>query len=119
MAANSQSGKDWIPSITLFHGDFRWQLSSRISNSASRELKTSTKRAAIFKAEAKKLGAKVKDIYWTLGEHDGLLILEAPDDETATAAILHLGAMGNVHTTTCQPFTAAEMDKIVAKVYGG
>jgi len=39
-----------------------------------------------------------------LGDHDGLLILE--------------GAMGNVHTTTCRAFTAAEMDKIVAKVHG-
>ena len=78
-----------------------------------------TKRAVIFKAEAKKLGAKVKEIYWTLGDHDGLLILEAPDDETATAAILHLGAMGNVHTTTCRAFTAAEMDKIIAKVHVG
>jgi uncharacterized protein with GYD domain len=36
-----------------------------------------TKRAAIFKTEAKKLGAKVKEIYWALGDHDGLLILEA------------------------------------------
>ena len=25
----------------------------------------------------------------------------------------------NVHTTTCRAFTAAEMDKIVAKVHGG
>jgi uncharacterized protein with GYD domain len=45
--------------------------------------------------------------------------LEAPDDETAAAAILHLGAMGNVHTTTVRAFTATEMDKIVAKVHGG
>jgi uncharacterized protein with GYD domain len=59
-----------------------------------KDIDHSTKRAAIFKAEAKKLGAKVKDIYWTLGDHDGLLILEAPDDETATAAILHLGCDG-------------------------
>ena len=27
-------------------------------------------------------------------------------------------AMGKVHTTTCRAFTAAEMDKIVAKVHG-
>jgi uncharacterized protein with GYD domain len=32
---------------------------------------------------------------------------------------LRLGAMGNVHTTTCRAFTAAEMDKIVAKAHGG
>jgi uncharacterized protein with GYD domain len=46
-----------------------------------------------------------------------LLILEAPDEETATAALLHLGAMGNVHTSTCRAFTAAEMAKIVTKVH--
>lgn len=77
----------------------------------------STKRAAALKAAAKKLGAKVTNIYWTLGEYDGLLIMEAPDDETATTVLLHLGAAGNVHTTTCRAFTAAEMDKIVAKVH--
>ena len=77
----------------------------------------STKRAAALKAAAKKLGAKVTDVYWTLGEYDGLLIMEAPDDETATSVLLHLAAAGNVHTTTCRAFTAAEMDKIVAKVH--
>ncbi len=78
----------------------------------------STKRAAALKAAAKKQGAKVTNVYWTLGEYDGLLILEAPDDETATSVLLHLAAAGNVHTTTCRAFTAAEMDKIVAKVHG-
>jgi uncharacterized protein with GYD domain len=82
-----------------------------------KDIDHSTKRAASFKAEAKKLGAKVKDIFWTTGEHDGLLILEAPDEETASAVILHLGAMGNVHTSTCRAFTAAEMENIVAKVH--
>ena len=77
----------------------------------------STKRAAALKAAAKKLGAKVTNVYWTLGEYDGLLIMEAPDDETATIVLLHLAAAGNVHTTTCRAFTAAEMDKIVAKVH--
>lgn len=79
----------------------------------------STKRAAAFKAAAKKLGVKVRDIYWTLGEFDGVLIQDAPNDETALAALLRLGALGNVHTTTVRAFTAAEMDKIVPKVHVG
>ena len=79
----------------------------------------STKRATAFKAAAKKLGVKVTNIYWTLGEYDGLLILEAPDDETAATALLHLASLGNVHTTTVRAFTAAEMDKIVAKRKSG
>ncbi len=77
-----------------------------------------TKRAASLKAAAKKMGVKVKDIYWTMGDHDGVLIIEAPDDETATALLLHLGAAGNIHTTTARGFTAAEMDKILVKVHG-
>ncbi|HRX82685.1 MAG TPA: GYD domain-containing protein [Pirellulaceae bacterium] len=78
-----------------------------------------TKRAAAMKTTAKKLGTKIKDIYWTLGDHDGVLIFEAPDDETATSLLLYLGSLGNVHTTTVRAFTAAEMDKILAKVHPG
>lgn len=88
----------------------------KFSQQGIKEIDHTTKRASIFKTEVKKLGVKVKDIHWTLGDYDGLPIFESPDNETATAAILHLGAMGNVHTTTCQAFTAAQMDTIVAKV---
>ena len=58
----------------------------KFSQQGIKDIDHTTKRAAIFKAEAKKLGAKVKDIYWTLGDHDGLLILEAPDDELCRSA---------------------------------
>jgi uncharacterized protein with GYD domain len=75
-----------------------------------------TKRAAALKAAAKKLGCKVKDVYWTLGDHDGVLIFDAPDGESATALMLNVGAMCNVHTTTCRAFTASEMDSILTKV---
>ena len=75
-----------------------------------------TRRAAALKAAARKVGVKVMNIFWTLGEYDGLLILEAPDAETVTSLLLTLGAMGNVHTSTAQAFSAGEMDKILSKV---
>ena len=75
-----------------------------------------TKRADAFKAAAKKMGAKVTEIYWTLGEFDGAIILDAPDDETAAAVLMQLDMAGNVHTTTARAFSAAEMGKIVAKL---
>ena len=74
-----------------------------------------TKRAAAFKSAAKKMGVKVTNIYWTLGAYDGLLVFDAPDDETATALMLHLGALGNVQTNTSRAFSAAEMDQVLAK----
>ena len=75
-----------------------------------------TKRADAFKAAAKKMGVKVNQIYWTLGAFDGAIVFDAPDDETASAALLHLGTSGNVHTTTVRAFNAAEMGKILAKL---
>jgi uncharacterized protein with GYD domain len=77
-----------------------------------------TKRAAAFKSAAKKMGVKVADVYWTLGSFDGVLIFDAPDEATATAAMLHLGSQGNVKTATARAFTASEMEKIVAKLSG-
>jgi uncharacterized protein with GYD domain len=71
------------------------------------------KRAAAFKAAARKLGAKVISSYWTLGEFDGVLIFEAPDEETAMTLMMHVGVQGFVHTKTVRAFTAAEMEKIL------
>ena len=65
------------------------------------------------------MGAKVREVYWTLGAYDGVLIFEAADDETATALLLHLGSQGNVQTTTARAFTAAEIDKVLEKTSGG
>lgn len=73
----------------------------------------SPKRVTAFKAAAKKMGVKVSAIYWTLGYFDGVLIFEAPDDETATAAMLNLSSHGNVHTTTSRAFDSVEMEKVV------
>ena len=74
-----------------------------------------TKRAAALKAAAKKMGVKVTEIFWTMGDADGVLIFQAPDDQTAASLLLHLAAAGNVQTTTVRAFTAAEMDDILSK----
>jgi uncharacterized protein with GYD domain len=70
-------------------------------------------RAAAFKAAAEKLGVKVTGQYWTLGAFDGVIVLEAPDEATATAALLHLGALGNLRTQTGRAFDPAEMQRIL------
>ena len=70
-------------------------------------------RAAAFKATAKKMGVKVSGIYCTLGAFDGVIVFEAPDEATTTAAMLHLGSLGNIRTQTARAFDAAEMQKIL------
>jgi len=83
-----------------------------------RAIGETTRRAAAFKSAAKKVGVKVTGTYWTLGSYDGVLIFEAPDDETATAAMLKLAADGNVKTATARAFSTAEMEQVLAKLGG-
>ena len=77
------------------------------------DIRKSPKRAAAFKSAAKKMGVEVKDIYWTLGEFDGVLIYDAADDESATAAMLQLSSLGNVKSTTARAFGPTEMEKVI------
>jgi uncharacterized protein with GYD domain len=79
-------------------------------------IRDTCQRAAGFKAAAKKAGVKVTEVYWTLGPSDGLIILEAPDEETATACMLQLVSLGNVQTQTARAFKVAEMEKTLAKL---
>ena len=81
-----------------------------------RNVKRTTARAKAFKAMAQKVGVTVKDIYWTVGPYDVVLVMEAPDEVTITSLLLSLGALGNVRTQTLRAFSAEEMSRIIAKM---
>ena len=72
-------------------------------------------RSEAAKTLAAKHGGSITDIHWTLGPYDLVVVSEAPDDESATAFALELGAQGNVRTTTMRAFDAAAMRGILAK----
>ncbi|MBB6464255.1 GYD domain-containing protein [Aminobacter carboxidus] len=81
-----------------------------------KSVRETTKRADAFRAMADKSGAKVHTLLWTLGKHDVVAIVEAPDDLTATALSLSISALGNIKTQTLKAFDAADMNKILAKM---
>lgn len=81
-----------------------------------RNVKDTTKRAETFRETAKKLGVTVKEIYWTLGQYDGVASLEAPDAAAVTAVSLSMGALGNVRMQTLPAFSAGEMGDILSKM---
>ena len=62
------------------------------------------------------VGVQLKDIYWTVGPYDLVVISEAPDDESVTAFLLGLGSQGNVRTTTLRGFNEDEMRRIIERV---
>jgi uncharacterized protein with GYD domain len=88
----------------------------KFTDQGIRSVKETTKRAEAFKEKAQKLGANMKDIYWTLGEYDIIATFEAPDAATATSVGLNLGVAGNVRTQTLAAFSADEMGQILSKL---
>jgi uncharacterized protein with GYD domain len=88
----------------------------KFTEQGMQNIKDTCKRANAFKAMAKKMGVKVQDVFWTLGPFDALLVFDAPDEETATAAMLRLCSLGSVHTQTARAYRATEMEGILAKM---
>src|SRR5437763_1935648 len=88
----------------------------KFSERGVKDIKDTCNRAAEFKAHANKHGIEVKEQFWCMGIYDGIITFDAPDEATATAAMLSLSSRGNVSTQTLRSFTATEMSKIVGKV---
>ena len=81
-----------------------------------RTVTESVKRAKSSQSTFEKFGCKKTAQFWTLGQHDLVTLLEAPDDETAMKAVLAVGKLGNVRTITMRAFTADEMEAITAEI---
>jgi uncharacterized protein with GYD domain len=91
-------------------------LLANFTDQGIRKVEDTPKRADAFKDMAKKCGATVKDVFWTLGEYDIVAVVEAPDDTSITALGLSSSALGNVRTQTLRAFTQADMKTIISKM---
>ena len=80
-----------------------------------RAYKDTATRYEAFTVALDKLGVKLLDFHWTVGPYDIVCTIEAPDDETATAASLQVSGLGNVRCTTLRAFDREEMGGIIAK----
>ena len=81
-----------------------------------KSVKDTVTRAEAFKQSAKKHGATVKELFWTLGAYDIVTVIDAPDDATITALGLSAGSLGNVRTQTLRAFSETEMKAIIGKM---
>jgi uncharacterized protein with GYD domain len=85
----------------------------KFTDQGIKKVNKTTKRAKELQESAEKMNIKVREIYWTLGRYDVVVIAEAPDDETVTRLTLGLGMLGNVTTETLRAFSAEEMNEIL------
>ena len=80
-----------------------------------RNVKESPKRAEAFKATAAKMGVTVKDICWTVGAFD-LVVVSEGAEEAVMAALLKVSTLGNVRSQTLRSYNASEFGKFLAHV---
>jgi uncharacterized protein with GYD domain len=81
-----------------------------------RNFKDTVDRYEAASAAFESLGVQFVDVYWTLGTHDLVAIVDAPDDESLAAALLAVAGQGNIRTTTLRAFSREEMRNVIAKV---
>jgi len=81
-----------------------------------RSVKDTIKRSEAAIAEARKMGIKIVESFWTMGTYDVVVLLDAPDDETVSAFSLKAGSLGNVKSHTMRAFRREEMESILAKI---
>jgi uncharacterized protein with GYD domain len=81
-----------------------------------RSIRDTVKRAQAFKELAAKNGVTVREIFWTQGQYDLVTVFDASDDETATALLYAVGALGNVRTQTLRGFSIDEVARIIDRM---
>jgi uncharacterized protein with GYD domain len=81
-----------------------------------RTVKDTVQRREQADALAERHGARIEQVYWTVGPYDIVAILDAPDDESATALMLELSSAGNLRTTTLRAYDREEMSGILQRL---
>jgi uncharacterized protein with GYD domain len=74
-----------------------------------------TKRAHVVQMSVESLGGKLESMYFTMGQHDAIVIAELPDNVAAAAISLAVGASGAARCVTAPLLTPSDMDHVVSK----
>ena len=74
-----------------------------------------SKRRAAAEEAVKSVGGKVEAFYFAFGDSDAIVIVDAPDNVSATAVALAVNASGAVHSKTTVLLTPAEVDQATKK----
>jgi uncharacterized protein with GYD domain len=78
-----------------------------------KSVKETVKRAEAVRQQAQATGGRVIGIWWLMGQYDGILIFESPDEDTAMRQLIANSMAGNNRTTTLRAFSEEEMARLV------
>jgi uncharacterized protein with GYD domain len=80
-----------------------------------KNFRDTVRRADDYRGLVEQRGGQVRQLLWTLGEYDLVVVTDFPDDETATTVLLQTVAGGNVRTKTMKAFDADQMSAIIQR----
>jgi uncharacterized protein with GYD domain len=80
-----------------------------------RNFKDTVDRYETAQNQMRSQGVEFRTVYWTLGAHDMVTVVDAPDDQSLAAALLAVAGQGNIRTTTLRAFSADEMRGVISK----
>jgi uncharacterized protein with GYD domain len=79
-------------------------------------VKESPNRLDAFKQLCESMGARMEGFYLTMGQYDIILIVDAPNPETAAKIVLTTTSGGAVSSETLAAFSEDEYRKIVSEL---
>lgn len=74
-----------------------------------------TKRRQTAQKAVESLGGTLESFYFTMGEHDAVIVADFPDVVAATALSVAVAATGGVRLSTTPIITVEEMDRACGK----
>ncbi|MGK9169800.1 GYD domain-containing protein [Inquilinus limosus] len=78
-----------------------------------RNVSDSPKRLDAAKALLQEMGGQFRAFYMTMGDHDFVLVYEAPDDAVAARFTLMTGRLGFIRTKTLKAFPEAAYREVI------
>jgi uncharacterized protein with GYD domain len=89
---------------------------AKFTDQGLRAVKDTVSRADAARELGTRLGVRMENIHWTLGEYDIVAFCDADNDAAMTAFALAISSAGNVKFETLRAFPREEMAAILRKL---
>jgi uncharacterized protein with GYD domain len=88
----------------------------RLTQQGVQNIKEAPRRIEAGRQAFEAAGARLTGVYVVSGRYDYVLVVEAPDEETAATAMLTLDRLGNVRSETMRAFTEEEFRRVASRL---
>lgn len=88
----------------------------RFTQKGIENIKDSPSRVEAVKKVMKSVGGELKELFYTMGQYDLVVVCEAPNDEAMTKAMLIIGSVGAVRTETLPAIPAVNAAELIKSI---